>query len=102
MAKQSYPVIPDEALIDIQISGSFYKKLLQLSVALGESRPLDDYKKALETLGDKREPEDLYELTVQAVVSVLFEVENNAKAQSKTKIVEIDLESGEITEPSGS
>lgn len=94
MAKTTYPVIPDEAIIDIQVSGTFYKKLLKLSIALGDSRPKEDYKKALETLG-KGDPEDLYELTVQTVVAVLFEVETNAKAQGKTKMIEMDLDTGE-------
>ncbi len=101
MAKQTFPVVPDDAMIDIKVSGSFYKKLLKLSVALGESRPLEDYKKALETLG-KEDAEDLYELTVQSVVSMLFEVETAAKAQNKTKLMEIDLETGEMSDPSGS
>jgi thymidine phosphorylase len=101
MAKTTYPVIPDEALIDIKVSGTFYKKLLKLSVSLGESRPIEDYKRALETLG-KELPKDLYELNVQVVVAMLYEVEKAARDQKKTKMIEVDLETGATSEPTGS
>lgn len=96
MSKISYPVIPNDVLVDIQVSGSFYQKLLKLSLALGDSRPPEDYKKALDTLS-KGEPETLYELTVQTVVAMLFEVETKAKAQGKTKMVEIDGDTGQLS-----
>lgn len=83
------PVIPDDALVDIQISGSFHRKLAKAALALGEARPPEDYKKALETLKDKN-PENLYELTVNIIVAVLFEVETSAKKQNKVKLIDID------------
>lgn len=91
-------VIPEDVNVDIQISGFFHKKLANLALALGESRPIEDYRKALETLKD-REPEDLYELTVYAVVAILFEVETKAKEQKKTKMIEID-ENNNVIPPS--
>lgn len=93
--KTTYPVIPSDALIDVQVSGSFYQKLLKLSLALGDSKTPEEYKKALDTL-NKSEPENLYELTVQVVVAMLFEVETRAKEQGKTKVIEMDLETGNV------
>lgn len=100
MSKTTYPIIPDDALINIQVSGSFYKKLYKLSLALGDSKPIEEYNKALATLS-KGEPENLYELTVQTVVAMLFEVETKAKEQGKTKLVEMDLENGNTIFPTG-
>lgn len=99
MADVTFPTIPDDVLIDIQVSGTFYKKLFALSIALGDSRPIEEYKAALETLNDK-EATDLYQLTVQTVVAILFEVEKAAKAQNKTKLVKVndEGEASDVTE----
>lgn len=96
----TFPAIPKDALIDIQVSGSFYRQLTKLSLALAESRPPEDFKKALETLKDKN-PSDLYELNVASVVALIFEIETKAKEQGKIEMVEMDLETGQIIPANG-
>jgi hypothetical protein len=45
-----YESIPYDALIDIQFSGSFYKQLVNLLTALGDSVPLDEFKEVLQKI----------------------------------------------------
>lgn len=92
----TFKAIPTDALIDIQVSGSFYRQLTKLILALAESRPPEDFKKALETLKDKN-PSDLYELNVSSVVAMIFEIEIKAKEQNKIEDVSMDPETGQIT-----
>jgi len=85
MAKIEYDTIPPENIIDIQISGVFYKGLVDLLTALGESVPIEDFKKTLEKLKDNGAAEDIFELNVRVLVSLIYEIEAKAKAQNKTK-----------------
>jgi len=95
MAKMSFPTIPSDALIDIKISGTFYRKLLGLSVMLAESKPLEEYKSILEKLKSNNPPENLYESNVHTVISLIYEIETCARDQKKTKMVEVDTDNPE-------
>lgn len=96
-------VIPDEAIVNVQFSGSFHRKLAKLAMALGDSRPIEEFQNALKTLDPKVEPEDLYQLTVQLLVSILFEIETQAREQKKSIIIDVDPETGkEVSESSDS
>jgi hypothetical protein len=96
MSKQQFPTIPPDALIDIKVSGSFYRKLLGLSIMLAESKPLEEYKAVLEKI-KRNDPEtSVYEVNVHTILTIINEVETAARAQNKIKMVEMDVE-----EPSG-
>jgi len=90
MAKITYPTIPNEALVDIQVSGAFYKDLLGLQISLSETVTLEQYKKVLEELKNDKPPESVFSNTVQIVMAMIYEIEVKAKAQDKIKIIEID------------
>lgn len=96
MTTTKLEIIPNDALINVQFSGSFHRKLSQLALALGESRPSEEFQKALKTLDSKVEPEDLYQLTVQTIVSILFEIETQAREQKKTTFIEFDPDKDEV------
>jgi hypothetical protein len=92
MEKLKYEIIPNDSLVDIQISGSFYSKLKDLSLKLGQSVPVDEFKTILKKLEGSEPETNLFELNLSVVLALIFEIENCAKAQDKTKQVEIDAE----------
>lgn len=91
MAKITYDTIKPDVLIDIQISGTFYRRMVDLLTMLGESVPLDDFKKVLAKLKENNPAEDMYELNVHTLVSLIYEVEKQAKAQNKTTLAEMEV-----------
>lgn len=94
-----YESIPYDALIDIQISGSFYKQLVNLLTALGDSVPLDEFKAILEKLKDNNPPKSTLELNVHSLISLIYELEIKAKEQKKTKEITINAKTGQpVTE----
>jgi len=91
MAKIKYDTIPQDALIDIQISGSFYRRMMDLLTMLSESVPLEDFKKVLERLKENNPAEDMFEFNVHTLVSLIYEVEFQAKAQNKCVKEEVEV-----------
>lgn len=91
MAKLKFDTIPNEALIEIQISGSFYKRMVDLITMLGESVPLEDFKSVLEKLKDNNPANDMFEFNVHTIICLIYEVEKQAKAQNKTVISEFEV-----------
>lgn len=91
MAKIKYPTIPNDAIIDIQVSGSFYRRLVDLITELGNSKPIDEFKAVLERLKTTEGAKDAYELNVHLVMMLIYEIEKKAFEQKKTKEEEIEV-----------
>lgn len=92
MGKLQYNSIASDKLIDIKISGSFYTKLIDLSIKLSQSKSTEEFKKTLDDLA-KGEPEtDLYSLNISVILAIIFEIEKCAKEQGKTHVVEVEEE----------
>jgi len=91
MAKIKYPIIPNDAIIDIQVSGSFYRRLVDLITELGNSKPMDEFKAVLERLKTTEGAKDAYELNVHLVMMLIYEIEKKAFEQKKTKEEEIEV-----------
>jgi hypothetical protein len=90
-----YKTLPYDALVDIKISGTFYKQIVNLLTALGESVPLDEFKEVLEKLKTNDPPKSIFELNVHTLVSLIYEIETKAEEQKKTKEIEIDSKTGQ-------
>lgn len=99
MEKIKYDTIPSDVLIDIQVSGSFYKKLVNLLTALGESVPPEEFKAALEKLKTDEPVKNIFELNVHLLLALIYELEKRAVEQKKTKEVEIDAEPTKDVDP---
>jgi hypothetical protein len=99
MAKIKFDTIPPDALIDIKISGAFYRRMVDLISMLGESVPLADFKAVLERLKEENPAKDMFEFNVHTIVCLIYEVEKEAKAQNKTVVSEIEVDD-EITDSS--
>ena len=91
MPKIKYPTIPNDAIIDIQVSGSFYRRLVDLITELGNSKPMDEFKAVLERLKTTEGAKDAYELNVHLVMMLIYEIEKKAFEQKKTKEEEIEV-----------
>lgn len=90
MAKITYSTIADDALVDIKVSGSFHKRLVQLLASLGESVPLEEFNKVLGRIKEDKPAQDLFELNVHTILMMIYEVEVEAKKQGKITTAEID------------
>ena len=100
MAKIKYETIKPDVLIDIQISGYFYRRMVDLLTMLSESVLLEDFKKVLEKLKDNNPAADMFELNVHTIMSLIYEVEKQSKIQNKTSETEIDVEDEKLTDSS--
>jgi len=97
MAKIKFDTIPTDALIDIQISGAFYRRMVDLITMLGESVPIADFKAILERLKDNNPATDMFEFNVHTDICLVYEVEKQAKAQNKTVISEVEIPDEPVT-----
>lgn len=91
MAKIKYDTIPSDVLVDIQVSGTFYRRLVELISMLGESVPLAEFKEVLERLKENKPAKDMFELNVHLLISIIYEIEKQAKAQNKCKQEEMEV-----------
>lgn len=90
MAKITYSTIPDDALVDIKVSGSFHKRLVELLATLGESVALDEWKAVLERIKTNDPAKDLFEFNVHTILMLIYEVEVEAQKQGKITTAEVD------------
>lgn len=90
MAKITYPTIPNDALIDIKVSGIFHKRLVELLAALGESVTLDEWKAVLQRIKTDDRAKDLFEFNVHTIMMLIYEVEVEAQKQGKITTAEVD------------
>ena len=94
-----YETLPYDALVDVQISGTFYKKLVDLLSALGDSVTAEEFQAVVEKLKTNDAPKDIFEVNVHLILALIFEIETKAVAQNKVKEVEINAETGKpVTE----
>ncbi len=91
MAKMTYKSIPNDAIIDIKVSGSFYLRLVELLNSLGESVPLDEFKDVLEKIKDDKPAGSLFEFNVHTILMMIYEIEKEALSQNKAKDEEIEV-----------
>jgi len=85
MAKIEFDTIPPDALIDIKISGAFYRRMVELITMMGESVPLEEFKAIMERLKGNNPASDMFEFNVHTIICLIYEVEKGAKEQNKTE-----------------
>lgn len=90
MSKINYKGVDPEAIIDIQVSGFFYKQIVNALLALGDTRKPEEFKEALESLKTDKPAKDAFEICVRTLTSLIYEIETKAQAQDKLKEFEVD------------
>lgn len=91
MAKTKFPSIPDDAIIDLKISGTFYRSLAQLLLGLSQELKPEEYQAVVEKLKNKGQAADIKELNIMLVTALVFSIELSAEEQKLTKEIEVDI-----------
>ena len=97
MPKVSYSTIPEDALIDIKVSGQFHRRLITLITLLGETVSLDEFKAVLESIKENKPSDKLFEFNVHTILMLIYEIETEAKKQNKLTTAEIEVPEEEST-----
>lgn len=89
--KVKYPSLPDDAIVNLRIVGTFYKALAQLVLALAQELTPDEYKKIVEKLKNMEPAANTKELNVMLVTALVIAIEQSAKEQDVLKEMEVDM-----------
>ncbi len=95
MEKIKLKTIQDSAIIDIQVSGAFYKVLRNTCLGLAQESPLEDYRKLLDNFKNQKPAENLQDQNMYNLLILLYEIETSAEKQNKTVEEEYELPSEE-------
>lgn len=91
MAKTKFPSIPDEAIVDLKISGTFYRSLAQLLLGLSQELKPEEYQAIVEKLKNKQPANDIKELNIMVITALVFSIELSAEEQKVTTEIEVDI-----------
>jgi hypothetical protein len=89
--KTKYPSIPDEAIVDLKVAGTFYRSLAQLLLGLSQDLKPEEYQAIVEKLKNKESAADIKELNIMLITALVFSIELAAEEQKVTKEIEIDI-----------
>jgi hypothetical protein len=92
MEKLQVEIIKNEAIIDIKLSGSFYKRVQHALNVLASTEGQEALSNLVEKINTETPDEELseWENAVQTLMILCSEVEAKAKQQGHTEMVEID------------
>jgi len=90
MTKISYPSIPSDVLIDIQISGGFYHQIVATLMSVAQTKTQEEFKAALESMKEDGPAKDEFHLTIRTLTALVYEIESKAKKQDKLKMNEVE------------
>ena len=97
--KVKYKALAHDAIVDIKISGFFYKRLITLFTLLGQTVSQEEFTKVMDKIKTDSPAESVFELNIHTLMSIIFEIEKSAVEQNKIKEIEIDPETGKpVTE----
>lgn len=89
------PVIPQDAIIDIQVNGSFYYRVTQLLMSLLDNQEPERVKEIFERINNNN-VQEILEANVETIAVLMNEIERCAKDQGKIQEVDVnDLEDSE-------
>lgn len=92
MSNIKLPVIPDSAIITLEVSGYFYKQLQQLLLATAQTKTPEELKKVLEKIKENNQYEDIFEAQIHTLTSLITSIEKAAKDQGKVEVIDFDPE----------
>lgn len=87
------PFVANDAIITIEISGSFMKKVQNLLLAIGEQAGQEKLKMILEKFRDTQQvPYDIEEASIFILMALVGEMESQAMKQGKVEYKEMTAE----------
>jgi hypothetical protein len=92
--------IPFEAVIKLDMPGTFYARIQQLILYFSNTHPPQDIIKAMNLLKENKEAETDFEYHLHTLTILVYDIEKKAKEQGLmvTKEIEVD-EDGTMKEP---
>jgi len=90
MTTEKISYLPDDTIVDIQVSGAFYKRLQTLLFSLTENIEAEDTQKIYKNAIDGK-AETILEYNVETMLLICKEVEEKTTEQNLWKEEEVDL-----------
>lgn len=78
-------VMPDDALVDIKVSGTYYKRLQALFIYLAQKKDMKEFLLLYAKMVQGGDPIDEYEWHLHTVLSMIIEIEKVAKENNLVK-----------------
>ena len=91
-------VIPEDALMDIKVSGTFYQRLQALFIYLSQKKDPKEFLLHYAYLIKGGEPKNEYEFHLNTILSLIVEIEKTAKDLNLTKLKDMPEELKQINE----
>lgn len=83
-------VMPDDVLVDIKVSGTYYKRLQALFIYLAEKKDIKEFLILYAKMVQGGDPVDEYEWHLHTVLSMIIEIEKVAKENNLVKEEDAD------------
>lgn len=91
MANVKIKTIPIDAIIDIQVSGSYYQKIIQVFMDITAPLSPEEFTRITNKLKNNEQPADMMEVKIFTMLILILEIEQQAHKQNKVVEKEIDL-----------
>jgi hypothetical protein len=90
-------IIPDDVIMDIKVSGTFYKRTQALFIYLSEKKDPKEFLLYYANIMKGGEPKTEYDFHIYTVLSLLLEMEKVAKEKGLTQEKEMPPELRKVT-----
>ena len=99
MEKVQVEIIKNEAIINIQLSGSFYRRVQQALHVLAATESQETITELINKINNETPDEEMseWENAVETLMILCSEVEAKAKEQGHTEMIDVDV--AETTTP---
>ena len=89
--KNQAEIIPAEAIIDLQFSGSFYRRVQQALLHFASYRSEEDVTNLVEKINSDTSSDeyDDWEISMETLMILCSEVERKAVEQGQTKMIDV-------------
>lgn len=77
--------MPDDVLMDVKVSGTFYKRLQALFIYLSQKKDMKEFLLLYAKMVKGGEPTNEYEFHLNTVLSLIVEIEKVAKENNLVK-----------------
>lgn len=91
MEKIKIKTIKDDVIIDIQVSGAFYRVLRNTCLTLSQNMPLEEFQKLIKNFKEEKPAQNINEQNLYNLLILLYEIETSAEKQNKTVEEEIEI-----------
>lgn len=76
--------LKDDTLVEITVSGAFYKRLQALLIYTAQKKTLQEFQVLYANLSQGNEPLSEYDFHLQTIFGIVTEIEHKANQQGKT------------------